>query len=200
MSVIDRTEIGRVLRASTEGFTCGTRSQEIHQPSLGAFVQTRHADAALIVIGLITAIRIDDDPLVRQLIMASNMDESALRDQRENRLVPVEIDVLNIGYIEQDIPHYYLPPRPPLSLDAVWLCTPEEIDYFTRQPDFLRLILNGQNVAAADLLAATLRAAAQARPPQARNAFLVAAGQYLAGLLSHDLVMLQHILKMIRPT
>ncbi|MFP4324008.1 MAG: hypothetical protein ACLFTK_16255 [Anaerolineales bacterium] len=200
MSVMEHIEIGRVLRASTEGFTCGTRSQEIHQPSLGAFVQTRHADSALIVIGLITAIRIHDDPLVRQLIMASNMDESTLRDQRENRLVPVEIEVLSIGYIEDDQPRYNLPPRPPLSLDPVLLCVPDEITYFTQEPDFLRLILNAHNIAATDLIGATVRKAADARPDGLREQFLIEAGRYLAGLLSHDLVMLQHILKMIRPT
>src|SRR5260370_27343534 len=90
--------VGRVLRASTAGYACGTRSYEIETPSFGAFVQTRHSNGTeLDVIGLIYAIRIDDDPLVRQLIMANQMNIPTLRDQRENRMVPVEISVVNVG-------------------------------------------------------------------------------------------------------
>ena len=195
------TEIGRVLRASTEGFTCGTRSQELNYPAFGTFVYTAHSNGAsdLAVIGVITAIRIDDDPLVRQLIMASNMNAAALRDQRENRMIPVEIDVLSIGYIQNNHPIYRLPPRPPLSLDPVSLCDKESIVYFTEGLDFIRLILNAKGVATIDLLGAAIREAAGARPQEKQRDFLVSAGRRLAGLLSHDLTMLQQVLKMIRP-
>lgn len=194
-------EIGRVLRASTDGFTCGTRSQEIHYPSFGAFVQTYHSNGNgdLTVIGLITAIRIDDDPLVRQLIMASNMNQAALRDQRENRMIPVEIEVLNIGYIHNGRPYYNLPPRPPMSLDPVCLCEADHIEYFTTGLDFLRIILNAKGISTVDLLSATIREAASARHPSKQRDFLVAAGRRLAGLLSHDLNTLQEVLNMIRP-
>jgi hypothetical protein len=199
MAVIESVEIGRVLRASTEGFTCGTRSQEIEYPAFGSFVQTAHPHNDLIVLGLITAIRIDDDPLVRQLIMANNFNGNTLRDQRENRLVPVEIEVLNIGYVQGDMPFYNLPPRPPLSLDPVTLCEPAEIEYFTQNPIFLRLILHGGGGSTADLLGAAIRKASNARAPEFQREFLVAAGRQLAGMLSHDLTMLQQVLSMIRP-
>lgn len=199
MAVIESVEIGRVLRASTEGFTCGTRSQEIEFPAFGSFVQTAHPNNDLVVLGLITAIRIDDDPLVRQLIMANNVNGNTLRDQRENRLVPVEIEVLNIGYVQGDVPFYNLPPRPPLSLDPVMLCESGEIEYFTQNLAFLRLILYGGGGSTPDLLGAAIRKAANARAPEFRREFLVAAGRQLAGMLSHDLTMLQQVLSMIRP-
>ena len=64
--------IGSVLRASTMGFVCGTRSQDISHPSFGAFVRTYHSpNEDMEVIGLIHAISIDDDPLVRQMILAN---------------------------------------------------------------------------------------------------------------------------------
>jgi len=198
------TEIGRVLRASTNGFTCGTRSQEVQYPTFGAFVTTNHeTDGNLAVVGLITAIRIDDDPLVRQLIMAGNDldgDGNLLRDQRENRLVPVEIDVLNIGYVQGDKAYYNLPPRPPLSLDPVYLCEPYFIHAFTEKLDFLRLVLNASQLSTVDLVGAAILKAATAYPQEVRRAFLVAAGRELAGLLSHDMAMLQAILKIIRPS
>ena len=112
--------IGKVLRASTVGFVCGTRSQEIGQPSFGAFVRTHHGQHSDIdVIGLIHAISIDDDPLVRQLILANNMSPGVEQDQRQNRMVPVEIAVVNVGYIHLDLVCHALPrilwsrPTPP---------------------------------------------------------------------------------------
>lgn len=200
MTVTEGVEIGRVLRAGTEGFTCGTRSQELHYPAYGAFVQTSQPSAELVVIGVITSIRIDDDPLVRQLIMATNVPESTLRDQRENRLVPVEIDVLTLGYVETGTTFYNLPPRPPLSLDPVMLCHAEDIEYFTDQMEFIRLIVNSSVPSMSDLLAATIRKAAMARHVDGQRDFLVAAGRRVASLLSHDLTMLQQVLHLIRPT
>jgi hypothetical protein len=193
--------IGSVLRASTVGFVCGTRSQEIVHPSFGAFVRTRHGQMADIdVIGLIHAISIDDDPLVRQLILANNMTPAAARDQRENRMVPVEISVVNIGYIQYDRAYHNLPPRPPLSLDPVQLCDADTIVRFTQQFDFLRLVLNmTADVPTEELLAASLLHAAHARPEAERYEFLVNAGRRLAGLLAHDLPRLHHLLRLIKP-
>lgn len=192
--------IGSVLRSSTVGFVCGTRSQDIVHPSFGAFVRTRHGQLSDIdVIGLIHAISIDDDPLVRQMILANNMQPGAVRDQRENRMVPVEISVVNVGFIQLDVVHHTLPPRPPLSLDPVQLCDAETVWRFTERLDFLRLVLNTSDVPTEELLASALKHAASARPEDERYVFLVGAGRQLAGLLSHDLPRLQHLLKLIKP-
>jgi len=192
--------IGSVLRASTMGFVCGTRSQDIEHPSFGAFVRTRHepSDEAE-VIGLIYAISIDDDPLVRQLILANNMNQATTRDQRENRMVPVEISVVNIGYIQAGRVFHNLPTRPPHSLDPFQLSDDECTRQFTSRFDFLRLVLNTNEVPTEELVAAALLHAAAARPAAQRYDFLVAAGRQLAGLLAHDLPRLQHLLRLIRP-
>src|SRR5436309_2978609 len=154
----DRQEdklIGRVLRASTIGYACGTRSHDLGAPTFGAFVLTRYGPE-LEVIGLIYAIHIDDDPLVRQLIMANNMNMATLRDQRENRMVPVEISVVNIGYRLNGEAFHNLPPRPPMSLDPVFLCDNDCIYDFTQKFDFFRLVLNTPEVPAEELIAAAL--------------------------------------------
>ncbi|PJF43505.1 MAG: hypothetical protein CUN55_08735 [Phototrophicales bacterium] len=199
-------EIGKVLRASTQGFTCGTRSAEISGPSFGAFVLTRDIDSAQnnFLVGVITAIRIDDDPLVRQLIMASDMNPMALRDQRENRMVPVEIDVLNVGFVHNDKPIHTLPPRPPMSLDSVSLCSAEQIAFFTdpdQNPDlpFIRLILNATGVPnTIELLAAVIQHASAAHKPETRENFKILAGRRIAQLLSNDPIALQYILTLIQ--
>lgn len=192
--------IGRVLRASTVGYACGTRSHDLEEPAFGAFVQTQlHNGEDIDVIGLIYAIRVDDDPLVRQLIMANHPTAATLRDQRENRMIPVEISVVNIGYRVGGASYHNLPPRPPMSLDPVFLCDDETIRDFTQQFDFFRLVLNTSEVPAEELLAAALKQAAAARPADEQNRFLIGAGRRLAQLLSHDLARLNHMLHLIRP-
>ncbi len=192
--------VGRVLRSSTVGYACGTRSHELEVPSFGAFVQTSHNNGTTVdVIGLIYAIHIDDDPLVRQLIMANQMNVATLRDQRENRMVPVEISIVNIGYRIAGESYHAMPPRPPVSLDPVYICDDECIYEFTQRFDFFRLVLNTSEVPAEELIAAALKHAANARPVREQREFLVNAGRRLAQLLSYDLPRLNHLLRLIRP-
>ncbi|MCS6870442.1 MAG: hypothetical protein RML95_10035 [Anaerolineae bacterium] len=192
--------IGRVLRASTTGFECGTRSSDLSEPRFGAFVQARRRNDSTIIIGLIYAIRVDDDPLVRQLIMANNLNAATIRDQRENRMVPVEISVITVGGMEDNMPIYTLPPRPPLSLDPVYLCDDEMVYTFTERFDFFRLVLQAAQVPSEELLAAALRFAAAVRPRNEQADYLIRAGRRLAQLLSADLPRLHHLLRLIRPT
>jgi hypothetical protein len=197
----DFSIIGKVLRASTVGFVCGTRSEDIGQPSFGAFVQTWPGQRTDIdVIGIIHAISIDDDPMVRQMILANNMRENTISDQRVNRMVPVEISVLSVGFTQFETVYHTLPPRPPLTLDPVRLCDDSTVRLFTQQLDFLRLVVNASDIPTEELLAAAINHAAWARPEAERRDFLVMAGRHLAGLLSHDLPRLQHLLKLIKPT
>lgn len=192
--------IGQVLRASTVGFVCGTRSQAIEHPAFGAFVRTQpDSVSGLAVIGVIHAISIDDDPLVRQMILANNMNPATIRDQRENRMVPLEISVLNVGYEQNGQMVQTLPPRPPLSLDPVYLCDSATIARFTTRLDFLRLVLSASDVPTEELLAASLKCAAEVRPMAERRAFLIEAGRQLAGLLSQDLPRLQYVLRLLTP-
>jgi len=199
---LEQDVIGRVLRASTSGFDCGTHSNRIDERhTFGAFVKVRVANStrSCDAIGLIHTIRIDDDPLVRELVMAMNVDNSTLLDQRDNRMVPVETCVLNVGYIEGGVVVHSLPPRPPLSLSEVSLCTGEEVYEFTRRCDFFRLVLNASEVASDDLLAAALRYASWAYPENERYDFMVRCGRHIARLLANDLKRLSHVLTLIRP-
>lgn len=196
------TAIGRVLRASTTGFDCGTRSSRLDERHhFGAFVKVPITDdRSAQAIGLIYAIRIEDDPLARELVMASAIDNSALIDQRENRMVPIEIGVVNVGHIHGSGLYHSLPPRPPLSLSEVHLCSADEVYAFTQRVDFMRLVINAREVPADELLAAAVRYAADAyADDRERYEFLVRAGKTMAVLLAHDLKRLAHFLSLIRP-
>lgn len=191
--------IGRVLRASTTGYACGTRSHDLARHAFGAFVHAQVQGTDQEVIGLIYAIHIDDDPLVRQLIMANSINTATIRDQRENRMVPVEISVVNIGYRQNEQHHHSLPPRPPVSLDPVYVCDDQMIYDFTQRLDFFRLVLGTSEVPTEELLAAALKIAAAVRPAREQRDFLVSAGRRLAQILSYDLPRLNHLLRLIKP-
>ena len=156
-------EIGRLLRSGTTGFVVGCRVNQLSAPSFGALVRVPLA-VDYQVFGLIYDIHIEDDGLVRQLISAENVPEEVLRDNRENRNVPVEIGVLALGYEKEGQISHLLPPRPPLSLDAIYLCSAEEMVRFTESGRFgyFRHILRDRDKPVEELLAAHLMAARQA--------------------------------------
>lgn len=193
--------VGRVLRASTTGFDCGTRSSKIDSKhTFGSFVKVPlTAEGDVFAIGLIYAIRIDDDALARELVMASAVDNIALIDQRENRMVPVEICVINIGYSYDGAMIQSLPPRPPLSLSEVELCNDREIYAFTQRRDFFRMVLGAKEVQSDELIAASILYSKWAYPEAEQFKFLVDCGRKLAVLLSNDLKRLSHLLALIRP-
>ncbi|MEM7346944.1 MAG: hypothetical protein AAF485_22115, partial [Chloroflexota bacterium] len=149
--------------------------------------------------GLIYDVQVQDDPAVRQLILAGEMEPEAMRDQRENRLVPIEMSVLVVGYQQGDKIMQGLPPQPPVSLDMLVLCNDSNIRAFTNQLSYIRLVLNAPQVPADELLIANILRSASARTGEARQAFLIDAGRELARLLSFDLVRLDSMLRRIRP-
>ena len=135
-------EIGRVLRASSAGFAIGCRVSQLSLPSFGGLVKAQPADERESVFGIIYDMHIDDDPLVRRLVLAENPQPATIEDQRANRLLPVEMSVQNVGYRLDGRLRHGLPPRPPLNLDPVYLCQDlDELRAFTQDPGYLRLVL-----------------------------------------------------------
>jgi hypothetical protein len=191
--------IGWVLRASTVGFTVGCRVLQPSVPQFGDLVKVPLPDDDACIFGLIYDVQVQDDPAVRQLILAGEMEPEAILDQRENRLVPIEISVLIVGHQRARKIVQGLPPQPPVSLDILTMCDEADIRTFTKQLDYVRLVLNASQIPADELLIANLRQAAAAHPPEIRTQFLLNAGRELARLLSFDLVRLDGILRRIKP-
>lgn len=191
--------VGWVLRASNVGFAVGCRVLQPSAPQFGDLVKVPLPDG-INIFGLIYDVQVRDDPAVRQLILAGELEAEAILDQRENRLVPIELSVLVVGYQrEGEPPVQGLPPQPPISLDSLILCDEADIRTFTKQLDYLRLVLNAAQIPSDELLIANLRRAAAVRPPETRRPFLLEAGRELARLLSFDLVRLDGILRRIKP-
>ena len=153
-------EIGRILRASTTGFAVGCRVNQLQTPAFGGLVKAQPVDAREAVYGLIYDMHVDDDPLVRRLVLAESPSAELINDQRDNRMLPIEMSVLAVGYRSDGALRHGLPPRPPLNLDPVELVRdPAEIRAFTARLGYLRLILraNANNVPIDQLLVAHVR-------------------------------------------
>ena len=188
-------EIGRLLRAGTTGFVVGCRVNQIDAPSVGALVRVA-LDGGYQVYGLIHDIHIDDDGLVRQLVTADGVEEAVIADNRVNRNVPLELSVLAVGYqLDGKISHL-LPPRPPLSLDVIYLCTPEEVRRFTSVGRFgyFRHLLRATDLPVGELLAAHIQLAGAAHAEAGNVEWKNTATQELITLLRDDYAMLMSVL------
>jgi len=150
-------EIGRLLRAGTTGFIAGCRVSQFTVPAFGEIVRAPLGDSYQ-VYGLIHDIHIDDDGLVRQLVTSENISDEVLKDNRERRIVPVEMSVLAIGYEQDGKIYHTLPPRPPLSLDVIYLCDDIDVARFAAIGRFgyFRHILGAKEVPVGEVLAAHL--------------------------------------------
>ncbi len=185
-------EIGRLLSAGISGFTAGCRVNQLSVPSFGALVRAPLGDGYQ-VFGLIHDIHIDDDGLVRQLVTADGVSEEVMKDNRERRIVPVEMSVLAVGYEQDGKVHHLLPPRPPLSLDVINLCEDKDMVRFTEKFGYFRHILNGKDLPIGEVLAAHLLQAGKAHGANG-DAWREKAVQELITLLRDDYPTLMSVL------
>jgi hypothetical protein len=196
-------QIGRLLRGSTSGFVAGVRvaNFEADAPSLGALVRAP-LGVNMHIYGLIYDIHIDDDGLVRQLVTADFIDEAAIADNRQNRTVPVEVSVLAVGHAQNGQIFHLLPPRPPLSLDVIYLCDDEEVCRFTSAGRFgyFRHVLRNRDLPTSEILAAHIQQAHQAHRSKGDNTWSALAAQELITLLRDDYPTLMSVLGALRDT
>jgi hypothetical protein len=201
-------QVGRVLRAGTRGFSIGCAVMQPDIPAFGSFVRVQGQTSRQAIYGLIYDVSVEDDPFVRQFIGA-NPPEEVVLDQRENRQVPIEVRVLAVGCADASVTapsaapspaaiRHCLPAQPPVTLDWLYQCSGEEVRAFTTRFDYFRLVLEARAVPADELLAASLRAAAAARPESEQEAFLVDAGRELVRLLAGDPTRLEGLLRRLR--
>jgi hypothetical protein len=195
--------IGYLLRASTAGFVAGCRVTQFENdpPAMGTLVRVplgRGSEAY----GLIYDIHIDDDGLVRQLVTAEDVDSAVIADNRENRTAPVELSVLAVGYRQDGRISHLLPPRPPLSLDVIYVCDAGELRQFSSAGRFgyFRHVLRAADLPTGDLLAAHLEQAGAAHAAAGNPAWTNAACQELITLLRDDYPVLMAVLSAISDT
>jgi hypothetical protein len=154
------------------------------------------------IFGLITDIHIDDDGLVRQLVTAENISREVIEDNRLNRNVPVEISVLFIGFEKDGEYSHLLPPRPPLSLLAIYPCGDKEIGGFTNagRLGYLRHVLRAVDLPVAEILAAHLRQAGMVQLKNGNGDWIEETTRELITLLRDDYATLNTVLGSLADT
>ncbi len=191
-------EIGKLLRASITGCVVGCAVSQLETPHFGGMVRIP-LEKGYQVYGLIYDIHIDDDGLVRQLVTAGQpVSREIIDDNRLNRNVPVEISVLFSGYEQGERVFHLLPPRPPLTLDAIYPCSPAEIVRFTGAGrgrfGYFRHILRATDLPVGELLAAHLKQAGEANQALGNPDWTSQATQELIVLLRDDYPTLMSVL------
>lgn len=191
-------QIGRLLRSTTTNCVIGCRASQLSVPAFGGMVRIPLADQTQIY-GLIYNIQIEDDGLIRQLITSDNVSDDVLLDNRNNRNVPVEIGMIFLGYEREGQISHLLPPRPPLSLDEIFTCTPPEVIAFTGSGRFgyLRHILRDQTLPQAELLAAHIQQAGQMHHAHGNPGWAEAVTRELVTLLRDDYDRLMSVLSAV---
>lgn len=188
--------MGRLIRSSNRDFVFASQVPEPDMPLFGSWVKAPAQRHQTEVFGLVYNIAFTEDELTRQIAATPNLPPEYILDGR-NRQIPIEVSVLAVGYRREGRLYQALPPQPPVTLDQITACLPEEIAVFTAQLDYLRLVVEARETPVDELLAASVRYAAAARPPDQRPAFLRRAGIGLARLLARDLTRLEGVLNHI---
>ena len=104
-------EVGRVIRSSTTRFAVGCQVLRPQVPVFGALVKVPALGDGE-VYGLIHDVRMEDDPFVRQMAAAhDDLRPEYVEDMRRNRQVPIEVNVLVVGYSDGGAFRHRLPPH-----------------------------------------------------------------------------------------
>ena len=191
-------EIGRLLRANTSGCVMACKVPSDHLPAFGQMVRIPMDDGTKIF-GLIYETTIQDDGLVRQLAIGPHVSDEVIEDNRKNRNMPLEISVSFVGWSAENHTYQTRVPRPPLSLNKIFLCSDEELLSFVSSGKFgyLRGLLRDMEIPGADLLTAHLKQVLdtlnhQSPAPEVENAL-----REIIALLKDDYPQLMDVLSAI---
>jgi hypothetical protein len=141
---------------------------------------------------------IDGRPPVARLSGEADLESYLENHPHLRHLLQTKCEAVVVGHQDGAQVHHYLPPSPAPLFAPVRLCSADETARFSRELDFLKLLL-ASPTHADEMTAACLRRAAAAHPPQADRAFLVRAGKELARLLGAEPQRLTSILRRVRP-
>ncbi len=189
-----KDRVGEVIEAGTTQFVA--QSYELYElPPLGSLVKTGD------IYGIVghaqtTSIEPNRRPIARGKDETS--EEEIYRSSPQlAKLLRSEFGVVVVGHRDGDRLCQYLPPGPARIHAFVCLCPPEEVREFSQSLAFLNILLNASlPVPADELMGAALRR--MSRVHEDSQAFLIAAGKELAGLLSHDFIQLKSVLGRLR--
>jgi hypothetical protein len=190
----DSPVIGQVVRADIAGFTAGC---PLHQtPPLGSLLKVTEGSTIFAVVRDARTESIDGRPPVARLSGETNLESYLEKHPHLRHLLQTTCEAVVVGHQDGSGIRHYLPSAPAPLFAPVRLCSDEETACFSRELDFLKLLL-ASPTHADEMTAACLRRAATAHDDA--RAFLVRAGKELARLLGADPQRLTSILRRVRP-
>jgi hypothetical protein len=196
--------IGEIIETSTTRFTAG--AYELHAaPPFGGLVRAQSLDDTMVVYGLVYEIRTGSkEPGGRAVVRGRTYTGRELYDAEIyhehpdlSEVLQTEFSALTVGFNAQRRIYHYLPPQPPPVHYSVYPCDAAELLAFCESSDFFRSVLFATQIPSDEVLAATIRNAAQAHHNP--RSYLVEAGRELASLLKDDYDRLNALLRRIRP-
>ena len=197
MSMAGQSErVAEVVEAASAAFIAQCYALD-GAPPLGALVRTGDPPTYGVVCN------IESGPLDagRRVTARGHGEDSEEALYRSNpqleRLLVTRLEARIVGYDREGATRQGLPSLPPRLHAFVYVCTPEEVRAFTRSFDFIHLLAAVSPPTGDEVVTACLRRAASVQPDP--EAFLVAAGQALAGEMADDMGRLSVVLRGLRP-
>ncbi|MDJ0536216.1 MAG: HAS-barrel domain-containing protein [Xenococcaceae cyanobacterium MO_207.B15] len=203
--------IGEVIETATTQYTAQCLEPEDlkfpQMPPLGSWVKSFDEESGNKIIGVVTYVTTTPiDSIHRARALGLSLAE--LREQQPQifAMLKTEFKAAILGY---ETPSHsnngngqgmgklyqYLPPRPPQIHQGVYNCETSEVIGFTEQLDFLRTLLQVNDIPVESLIAAVIRESYRIR--QANRSWLVQVGRTLSILLKDDYDRLRYILSQI---
>ena len=185
--------IAEVIESSTTEFAAQTR--ELHgSPPFGAFVKVGAPGA---IIAMIYEIATGSTELNRRPVAYGKTEaELKLEQPQIFELLRTEMRALIVGYGDERGMKQLLPPQPPKLHSFVAVCTPAEVQEFTRQFDYFRTLAGLGGTRADELIIAAIQQTCQVRGESARHCFILV-GKELARLFRDDYDRLESILRRV---
>ncbi|MCL6647393.1 MAG: hypothetical protein K6U89_03545 [Chloroflexi bacterium] len=182
--------IGEVLQATTTSFVASC--DELHcPPDLGALVYASNGQHQ--VLGLVSAATTTSPdpgrPAIPRGREAASEEEVFRNHPQLAKLLRTDFTAQVVGFWEgnQSPVHQYLPARPPQIHAFVYPASPDLVERFFQQVDYLWLLARAPTqVPVEELMAASVRQAKVILPPERYRALAVRAGQELVRLFEGD--------------
>ncbi|HVE90910.1 MAG TPA: hypothetical protein VNE62_01225 [Actinomycetota bacterium] len=177
------TRVGEIVEASTTRFRA-VAPEAFVPPAFGSFVKA--VSGARTVFAVVAHVEHASlDPSRRAIPLGRTWEELRREQPQVIDLLQTEFDALCVAFRDGDGPVApYLPPVPPRVHDFVAVCESAEIRALTSDLSFVRTLGSSGLGVAGELVAAAIRAAADARDD--RRSFLLRAGREVADLYRQD--------------
>lgn len=177
-----QTAIAEVVEASTTRLRAVARVV-FEPPSFGAFV--RCDGPTLTTFAVVSHVEHGTlDPSRRAIPLGRSWDEIAREQPQVLELLSTEFDAQIVAFAQAGQIRAWLPPVPPRVHDFVYPCTPPEVRSLTEDVAFVRTLAASTAPWVDELVAAAIRAAAEAR--EDAQTYLVRAGREVADLYRQD--------------